>query len=213
MSEKEIYENLQESVVNGDMEKCKELAKISIEEKMDAYQTIMEGCAKGMSIVSDRYDKREIFVPEILLSSRAMYAAVEILKPHIDVGELEIKTKVVLGVVAGDIHDIGKNLVKILLDAAGMEIIDLGRDVAIEKFIDAAKENNAKIIGMSALMTTSMIGMKDVVKISRKSLPNTKIIIGGAPISQSYCDSIGADGYSDNAPGAIKLIESLLVGG
>ncbi|HII01658.1 TPA: hypothetical protein HA351_08440 [Methanosarcinaceae archaeon] len=178
-SREEIFNELADAVVGGKQDLAVELANQAIEEGIDAYEAIMKGCAHGMSIVSDKYDKREMFVPHIMMSARAMNSAVEVLQPHVNVESVEDPGHVVMGVAFGDIHDIGINLVNSLLAAAGFNVHHLGRDVAPEQFIGAAKENNADVIGISALMTTSMLGMKDVVKLARKEVPGVKIMIGG----------------------------------
>ncbi|MHC1604930.1 MAG: corrinoid protein [Candidatus Methanofastidiosia archaeon] len=213
MEEKEkVFEALKEAVVSGDHELAIKTAKRAIEINIDAYACIMKGLSLGMQVVSDKYEKREVFVPQILRSARAMNMAVEILKPHIEVGSTRTSGKIVLGVVAGDIHDIGKNLVKLLCESAGFEVIDLGKDVPVEKFVQTAKEEATDIVGMSALMTTSMIGMPDVIKSLKEQNVSCKVVIGGGPVSQSYADSIGADGYADDAAKAVKLVEKLLGG-
>ncbi|AKB25375.1 5-methyltetrahydrofolate--homocysteine methyltransferase [Methanosarcina sp. MTP4] len=209
-SKEEIFESLAEAVVKGKQDLCVELANKVIEEKVDAYEAIMKGCAHGMSIVSDKYDKREMFVPHIMIAARAMNSAVEILQPHVNVESAEKPGDVVTGVVFGDVHDIGINLVVSLLGAAGFTVHHLGKDIAPEKFIEAAKEHNADVIGLSALMTTSMMGMKEVVELARGEIPSTKIMIGGGPVSQRYCNDIGADAYAENAPEAIKAVKELV---
>jgi dimethylamine corrinoid protein len=208
-SKESILKGLADSVVEGNRERAIDLANKAVKEGIDAYSAIMDGCARGMNIVSERYERREMFVPEILLSARAMNGAVDILKPHLKASRTTIPLKTVLGVVSGDIHDIGKNLVKLLLETAGITVFDLGKDVPYGKFVEKAKEEHVDMIGMSALMTTSMMGMAEVVKLAGKAVPNVKIMIGGAPVTQEYCDKIGADGYADNASKAAKLAEKL----
>lgn len=210
MDENEILGILKDAVVKGDEKLSTETAKVAIENKMDAYKCIKEGLSEGMAVISDKYDKREVFVPQILRSARAMNMAVDLLKPYLKAEDSQTSGTVVLGVVQGDIHDIGKNLVKLLCEAAGVNIIDLGKSVSVEKFVETAKESNADIVGMSSLMTTSMIAMPDVIKAVRESLPDCKIIIGGGAVSQGYADKIGADGYADDAAKALKLVESIL---
>lgn len=213
LDEKEVLDGLKDAVVKGDEDKCIELANLAISDKIDAYKAIMEGCGAGMSVCSDLYDKGEIFVPEILMSAEAMYAAMDILKPHIKVDDTAVsKGKVVIGVVEGDMHDIGKNLVKILLDAAGFEIYDLGRDVPIDDFVNTAKEKNAEIVAMSTLMTTTMPGMLDVVRGLRDKeiRDKVKVLIGGAPISEDFVSKVEADAYAVDAPKAVKVASELI---
>jgi len=213
LNEKEILNELKNAVVKGDEDKCKEMANLAIENNIDAYKAIMEGCGAGMSICSELYDKGDIFVPEILMSAEAMYGAMDILKPHIKVEDANVnKGKVVIGVVEGDMHDIGKNLVKILLDAAGFEIYDLGRDVAIDDFVNTAKENKAEIVAMSTLMTTTMPGMLEVVRGLRDKeiRENVKVLIGGAPITEEFVSKVEADAYALDAPKAVKVASRLI---
>jgi len=214
MSEKELFDKLNEAVVKGDNVGIQEICKKVLETGVDPYRALIEGCAEGMRIVSDKYDKKEMFVPQILLSSRAMYAAMDVLKPHIKTDETAETGKIVLGTVEGDIHDIGKNIVKLLLEIAGFDVIDLGRSVPLQSFVDTAKEKKADIIGMSALMSTSMLGMPEVIEMLKNAgiRDQVKVMVGGAPITEQYKDKIGADGFATNGPGAIKLAEQLMKG-
>lgn len=206
----EILNGLAEAVVEGNQSKCVELANKALENNIDAYEAVINGCAHGMSIVSDKYEKREMFVPEILMAARAMQGAVDILKPYIKADEIKESGKVAIGVVLGDIHDIGKNLVKLLLETAGLTVFDLGKDVLPEDFQDKIREENVDLVALSALMTTSMMEMKEDVKLFKEEFPGIKIMVGGAPVSQEFCDSIGADGYADNASEAIRVAQRLL---
>ena len=206
----EILNGLAEAVVEGNQSKCVELANKALENNIDAYEAVINGCAHGMSIVSDKYEKREMFVPEILMAARAMQGAVDILKPYIKADEIKESGKVAIGVVLGDIHNIGKNLVKLLLETAGLTVFDLGKDVLPEDFQDKIREENVDLVALSALMTTSMMEMKEDVKLFKEEFPGIKIMVGGAPVSQEFCDSIGADGYADNASEAIRVAQRLL---
>lgn len=212
MSEKEIFDKLNAAIVRGDNVGIQEICKEVLDQGVDPYRALIEGCAAGMKVVSDKYDKKEMFVPQILLSSRAMYSAMDVLKPHIQTDETAVTGKIVLGTVEGDIHDIGKNIVKLLLDIAGFDVIDLGRSVPLQSFVDTAKEKNADIVGMSALMSTSMLGMPEVIEMLKNAgiRDKVKVMIGGAPITEQYKNKIGADGFATNAPGAIKLAEQLM---
>ena len=183
-----------------------------VEAGYPALDGIMEGLVDGMNKASDLYDEEEYFVTDLLLCSDAMYSGIDILKPHLPVEENKgEKPKIVIGVVEGDTHDIGKNLVKIMLDTAGFEMYDLGRDVPLDNFVDKAIEVGASLICMSTLMTTTMDGMRIVIeKLKEKGIrDNVKVMVGGSPISQKYANEIGADGYSANAVGAVKLAKRL----
>jgi dimethylamine corrinoid protein len=212
MSKEELYKGLTNAVVNGDKETAIRLSKKALETGMDAYETLMKGCVPAMQIMSDRYDKMEAFVPDILVSADAMYGAIGVLKPHIKVESAESPGKVILGVVEGDIHDIGKNIVKIMLDLAGFEVIDMGRNVRLKDFVAKVRETGAEILGLSALMSTSMMGMPECIEMIKDAgvRDKVKIMVGGAPISAAYAEKVGADGYAENAPKAIKEAEKLV---
>jgi len=177
----------------------------------DAYEAIDKGLAKGMERAGVLFEEEEYFIPELLMCSDAMYAGLDVLKPHIKTDEQVQKHKVVLGVIEGDTHDIGKNLVKIMLESSGFEVVDLGRDIPPAQFVEKAVETSADIIGLSTLMTTTMDGMREVVDILKeKNLKERfKVIIGGGPISPAFAKKIGADGYSGNAAGAVRLARDL----
>ncbi len=212
-SKEELIAKLSECVVEMEDEEVVDVAKEYIEAGFPAFDGIMEGLVDGMNKASDLYDAEEYFVTDVLLCSDAMYAGLEVLRPYLpentDNGE---KIKVVIGVVEGDTHDIGKNLVKIMMDTAGFEMYDLGRDVPLDAFVNKAIEVNASIVCMSTLMTTTMTGMRTVIeKLKEKGIRDkVKVMIGGSPISQKYADEIGADGYSVNAVEAVKLAKRLL---
>ena len=212
-SKEELLAKLSECVVEMEEEEVVDVAKEYIEAGYPAFDGIMDGLVDGMNKASDLYDAEEYFVTDVLLCSDAMYAGLEVLRPHLpenaDTGE---KPKAVIGVVEGDTHDIGKNLVKIMMDTAGFEMYDLGRDVPLDAFVDKAIEVNASIVCMSTLMTTTMVGMKTVIeKLQERGIRDkVKVMIGGSPISQKYADEIGADGYSANAVEAVKLAKRLL---
>ncbi|MBN1785725.1 MAG: B12-binding domain-containing protein [Candidatus Methanofastidiosa archaeon] len=210
-SKEELLEKLSNAVIEGDEDKCAELAESALEAGIDPYEAIMKGCNKGMEIVSHKYECKEMFVPEILLSADAMYAALDVLRPHLKVDEAGKKTgTVVIGVAEGDIHDIGKNLVLMMLDVAGYNIVDVGRDVSADTFVEKAAEVDADLVAMSALMTTSMVRMELVINGLKKRNLKAKVIVGGAPISQSYADKIGADGYGKDAVEAVRVANKLM---
>jgi len=211
-SKEELLEKLSECVVEMEDEEVVDVADEYIESGYPALDGIMEGLVDGMNKASDLYDEEEYFVTDLLLCSDAMYSGIDILKPHLPVEENKgEKLKIVIGVVEGDTHDIGKNLVKIMLDTAGFEMYDLGRDVPLDNFVDKAIEVGASLICMSTLMTTTMDGMRIVIeKLKEKGIrDNVKVMVGGSPISQKYANEIGADGYSANAVGAVKLAKRL----
>ena len=212
-SKEELLEALSECVVEMEDEEVVDVAKEYIDAGYPTFDGIMEGLVDGMNKASDLYDAEEYFVTDVLLCSDAMYAGLDVLKPHLPAEDSSVqKPKVVIGVVEGDTHDIGKNLVKIMLDTAGFEMYDLGRDVPLDNFVDKALEVGASIICMSTLMTTTMVGMKTVIeKLKERGVRDQfKIMVGGSPISQRYADEIGADGYSVNAVEAVKLAKSLM---
>jgi dimethylamine corrinoid protein len=205
----EILNSLSNAVVDGDVDKAKQFAQEAIAHQIDAYEAIMDGCAKGMNVVSHRYETGECYVPEVLCSAEAMNEAMAVLKPHVKVDPTAMPKKVVLGVTKGDVHEIGKNLVKLMLEAAGFKVIDLGKDVPAEKFAEAVKNENADICACSALMTTSMIFMPDVIKAVRVVKPNVITLVGGGPISADTAEKYGADGYGKDAAVAVKVAKEL----
>ena len=201
-SREDILGDLADSVLNMKEELAVATAKEAVEAGLDALDAINNGLVVGMDKAGVLYDKEEYFVPELLICSDALYLALDILKPHLKLETAVEKIGCVIGVVEGDTHDIGKNLVKIMLDVAGFEIHDLGRNVPLADFIEKAKEVNAAMICMSTLMTTTMDGMATVIEmLKEEGIRNRfKVLIGGGPISQAYADRIGADGYASNSP-------------
>ncbi|MCB2294843.1 corrinoid protein [Clostridium algoriphilum] len=212
INKQELYKKLADTVVDMDEEETVNICNQVISENLDAYEAIVNGLSVGMDQAGKLFDEEEYFVPELLLCSDAMYAGLDVLKPHLKAKDSKDKQKVIIGVVEGDTHDIGKNLVKIMLETAGFDIVDLGRDVPPATFVEKAKEEKAKIIVISTLMTTTMEGMSEVIEILNKEniRENFKVMIGGGPISQVYADKIGADGYSINAAEAVKLAKRLV---
>jgi 5-methyltetrahydrofolate--homocysteine methyltransferase len=192
-----------------------ETVKAKTQEELDAgtpISTILnDGLISAMDAVGERFSAGELFVPEMLMAAQAMKAGMKILKPHLSSGQSRSKGTVVIGTVKGDLHDIGKNLVSMMMEGAGFEVIDLGVDVDSEKFVKAAAEKSADVIALSALLTTTMPSMESTVKAVKEAGMTTKTIIGGAPVTQAFADKIGADGYSADAPGAVKLVKQLVV--
>lgn len=212
MAKDEILNALTDAVVEGDDELAEEFAQKALDEGVDAYEAIVDGLAKGMNIISDQYEKGEAFVPSLLLAADAMYAGMEILTPYMKVDASGGPQNVIVGTIEGDVHDIGKNLVKTMITAAGYNAIDLGVDVPLGKFVEAAKENKAAAISMSTLMTTTMGGMETVIEqLQEEGLRDSLVVmVGGAPISREYAESIGADGTARDASGAVEALTSLV---
>lgn len=208
----ELFQKLADAVVDMDEELVEELACRVIEEKVDAFDAIDKGLSKGMERAGQLFEEQEYFVPELLMCADAMNIGIEILKPHIKVSGLREQHKIVIGVIEGDTHDIGKNLVKLMLETSNFNVIDLGRDVSPQVFVDRAVEENAEIIAISSLMTTTMDAMADVVTILKnQGIKNSfKVVIGGGPISQGFADKIGADGYSKDAANAVRLCKRIV---
>lgn len=212
---KEILRGLHESVVHYDEDKTAEWARMALDEGVDPFVATMDGLADGMIEVGELYNKKEYFVPELLLCADALYAGLDILKPAVEASDrkAEVKGTIVLGVVEGDVHDIGKNLVKLMFDVAGWTVYDLGKDVPLDKFVEEQIRTDSDIVGISAMMTTSMLAMPVVIKKLREKNPKVRILLGGAPINPDIVDKYGADGYAKSAgtavDEAIRLIEML----
>ena len=204
----EIYEN----TIAGNAPKVKELVQQALAEGVDPGSIISNQLIPAMAEVGDRFARNEFYVPEMLIAARAMQGGLNILKPLLVDGDVVSVGRVVIGTVKGDLHDIGKNLVSMMLEGAGFEITDLGTDVSPEKFVQAVKEKQAQIVGFSALLTTTMTMMKKNIEALTEAgvRDQVKVIIGGAPVTQSYADEIGADGYADDAGGAVKVAKALL---
>lgn len=210
----EILKNLSEGVVEYREDQVKEFSNVALEEGLDAYDAIMNGLAAGMEIVGDLYDRQEYFVPEILMCADALYAGLDILKPHLKkASEASNRGQVVIGTVQGDVHDIGKNLIKMMFDVGGFTVHDLGRDVPLEKFAEEQLRTDAEIVALSAMMTTTMMGMKKVIAMIKQKNPDVAIMLGGAPVTRDVAKLFGADGYAESAGNAvqeaIKMISQL----
>jgi corrinoid protein of di/trimethylamine methyltransferase len=208
----EILKDLRDGVLNLDEDLVVRAANETLDAGYDAYDAINDGLVAGMNQAGNLVEKEEYFVPELLICSDAMYAGIEILRPHIKRSDAKEKRRAVIGVMEGDTHDIGKNLVKIMMDAAGIEMYDLGRNVPLASFVEKAKEVNAQLICLSTLMTTTMDGMAGVIEMLKEEgiRDSFKVMIGGGPISASFAKKIGADGCADNASGAVRLANELL---
>jgi len=204
--------NISEALQRGDAEEVRELVKEALEENLTPKEILVNGLVKGMDIIGAKFKKNEVYVPEVLIAARAMHAGMEVLRPKLIETGVKNLGKIVIGTVKGDLHDIGKNLVKMMLEGAGFEVVDLGVDVSAEKFVEAVKEHQPNIIGMSALLTTTMVNMPEVIKALEVAglKDKVKIMIGGAPITQNYANQIRADGYSPDAASAVDKAKTFI---
>lgn len=206
------YQDLADSIIKGDNVKSKDIARKLVDEGVAAVEILNDGLMPGMDVVGKKFKANVMYIPEVLIAARAMHAAMDIIKPLLKKSGAEMKGKVIIGTVQGDLHDIGKNLVGMMLEGGGYTVIDLGVDVPADKFAEEIKKNGAKLIGLSALLTTTMTGMKEVID-TLKADPETadvKVMVGGAPLTQEYSDSIGAAGYAPDASSAVDLAGDLL---
>ena len=210
-SKEDFFQELSDSVVEMEEERTVTVAQAVVREGEDAYEAIEKGLSHGMERAGRLFEEEEYFIPELLMCSDAMYAGLDVLKPHLK-SIAEKKGRVVIGVIEGDTHDIGKNMVRIMLETGGFEVVDLGRDVAPRQFVDKAREIDADIIALSTLMTTTMDGMGKVVRIleEERIRDGFKVMVGGGPISPGFAKRIGADGYAVNAAEAVKVAKQLL---
>ncbi|EHQ88505.1 corrinoid protein [Desulfosporosinus youngiae] len=213
-SKEELLQQLSDCVFKMEDDTAADVANEYIDAGYEALDGVLKGLVDGMNRAGQMYEEEEYFVTDLLVCSDAMYNGLEVLKPHLpkEEGADAVNYKCVIGVVEGDTHDIGKNLVRIMLETAGFEMYDLGRDVPLPSFVEKAKDVNAQLICLSTLMTTTMPGMKEVVDMLKKEglKDKVKVMIGGGPISQAYCDQISADGYAVNAIGAVSLAKELV---
>lgn len=208
----DIFNQIADEVQKGNSGQTEDLIKGALAQNIPAEDILYQGLVEGMNIVSEKFKNNECFIPEVLISAKAMSLGLEILNPLLGAANIKSQGKVVMGTIQGDLHDIGKNIVAMLLQGAGFEVVDLGADVPIEKFLDAAEKEEADVVGMSALLTTTMINMKAVIeglKIRPLRKP-VKVIIGGAPVTQDYADQINADGYAADASAAVDMTKDLL---
>jgi len=201
---REIIGRLREGVIKFEEEEVKKAAQEAVDLGFNAYDAIMNGLAAGMEEVGRLYEEQEYFVPELLLCADALNAGLDILKPHVQKEDQVIKGQIVMGTVQGDVHDIGKNLVKLMFEAAGFIVHDLGKDVPLEKFAEEQMRTDSEIVALSAMMTTTMMGMKRVIEQIKAKNPNVLIMVGGAPITSQVAEIFGADGYAANAGNAVE---------
>jgi len=188
-----------------------ELTKQAIEEGIGPDQILEDALIPAMAAVGDRFSRKEIYVPQMLMAARAMNSAMKHLKPFFQSGETKRKGKFIIGTVSGDLHDIGKNLVSMMIEGGGWEVIDLGVDVGTDRFLKAINENPGAVVGLSALLTTTMENMKKTVVLLKEKNPEIKILVGGAPVTREYCEKIGADFYSPDPQGAVNYLKQLAV--
>jgi 5-methyltetrahydrofolate--homocysteine methyltransferase len=209
---KDTLRQISEYLGRGDAQNVGALTRQAVEEKIPPKEILEQGLIGGMNVVGQKYKAHEIFLPQVLLAAKAMYAGMDVLKPLFLKEGMPSAGKVVIGSVQGDLHDIGKNLVAIMLKGAGFEVIDLGNDVSPERFVQAAKEEKATVIGMSALLTTTMPVMKRTVELLREAGLSGKIktVIGGAPVSEEFAVKIGADAYGYDSAKAVDIVKELV---
>ncbi len=212
MNEREMIEGLKNAVLDGDVDKAKEFAQVAVKEKVDPLKASTQGLVAGIMIMGEAFGRGEIFLPELVMSADALKAGSVFLNKEIGKLGLEKPTlgRVVIGTVAGDVHDIGKDLVKILLSANGFEVIDLGVDVSADQFVEAAIREQADIVGLSALLTTTMRYMPVVIKALKEANSPAKTMVGGAPVTEHFTQEIGADGYGFDAQEAVELARALI---
>jgi 5-methyltetrahydrofolate--homocysteine methyltransferase len=203
---------ISESIISGNSKKVAELTGIALQEGISPKDLLDKAFIPGMAVVGERFKSGECFVPEVLIAAKAMHAGMNLVKPLLAKSGSEYSGKVVIGTVRGDMHDIGKNLVSMMLEGAGFQIVDLGVDVPPAKFIDAVKTQKPDVLALSALLTTTMLAMKDVIAAldSEGIRCDVKVIIGGAPVTEKYAAQIGADGFAVDAPGAVDIAKKLI---
>jgi len=203
------FKGIAEALIEGNAGKVKDLVQEAADEGVVPQKILDEGLIAGMEVVGVRFKNCEIYVPEVLVSARAMHAGMDILEPLLAASGAKARGVFIVGTVKGDLHDIGKNLVAMMLTGTGWKVVDLGVDVDAEKFVQTALDEDADVIGLSALLTTTMVNMKSVIELAKNKDCKAKIVVGGAPLTQSYADEIGADGYAPDAATASEIISSM----
>ena len=206
------FRDISEALQIGDADSVREMVGTALIEGVSPKEILNNGLIDGMNIIGMKFKNSEVYVPEVLIAARAMYAGMDLLKPKLVETGIKNIGKVVIGTVKGDLHDIGKNLVKMMLEGAGFEVIDLGVDVSAEKFVSAVKEHHPDIVGMSALLTTTMLNMNEVIQSLQSAdlRENVRVMIGGAPVTQKYAEQIGADSYSPDAASAVEAAKMFI---
>ncbi len=202
--------SLADAVIRGDQSAAAEITRSALNERTAPKNILDKGLIAGMDIIGKRFKKSEIYIPEVLIAARAMKMAMEVLEPELVKAGVKPVGKFLIGTVQGDLHDIGKNLVAMMLKGAGFDVVDLGVDVSPEKFVEQARTTGVQLIGMSALLTTTMPGMEKTIKAIQQARLPVRILIGGAPVTQGYADKIGAHGYAADAASAVDLAKSLV---
>ena len=207
-----ILKEIANNVEKGDSATVKELVKKALSQKIETEEILNSGLVKGMDVIGVKFKNNEVFIPEVLIATRAMKVGMDIIEPYLTPEKNRYKAKIVMGTVKGDLHDIGKKIVCMMLEREGYEIVDIGIDVSQKEFLRAMKRENPDMIGMSALLTTTMAYMKEIIEEVKKASikKHVKIIIGGAPITQSFADEIKADGYAPDGASAADLVKNLL---
>jgi len=199
-----------EAVVKGDQAKATELTKAAIDQGAPVKSILDEGLIGGMDIIAARWKRNDVYIPEVLIAARAMKTAMVILEPELVKAGVKAIGKFIIGTVEGDLHDIGKNLVTMMMKGAGFEVTDIGIDVPAARFVEQAKSSGAELVGLSALLTTTMPGMEKTLKAMKEAGVTAKIMVGGAPLTQAYADKIGADAYAADAATAVEVAKNLL---
>jgi len=201
---------IKENVIKGEVDEVGDMVKKAVDEGQEVKKILDEGLISGISIVGDKYESGEFFLPEMVIAATAMKEGLKVLRPLLKQGDIKTAGTVVMGTAKGDIHDIGKTIVGTMLEGAGFMVTDIGVDVDPGKFVEAAKENNADLIGVSALLTTTMMGMEDVIRAVNEAGLKAKVMIGGASVTQEFAHKIGADGYAPDAPSAVGKAKELV---
>ena len=201
---------IKDSIIGGEVDDVVEMVRKAVDEGQSVKRILAEGLISGMGIVGKKYEKGDFFLPEMVIAATAMKAGLKVLSPMLKPGDVESAGTVILGTAKGDIHDIGKSIVGTMLEGAGFMVTDIGVDAGPDKFVETAKENNADLIGISALLTTTMVGMEDVIKAVKEAGLKARVMIGGASVTQEFADKVGADGYAPDAPSAVGKAKELV---
>jgi len=205
-----MFDELMDAIINGNEEKARVLVLKHLNSGDNPIVILSEGLLAGMEVVGKRFRDYEMFLPEVIMSATAMKASMELLKPHLPKSEELSPGRVVMATIEGDVHDIGKNLVSMMLEGAGFEVFDLGVDVPVERIVEASLREKAQLIGISALLTTTMLRLEDAIRLIREKAEGVKVMVGGAPLTKEFAEKIGADGFAPDALRAVNLAKSLV---